>query len=139
MFGREFPCAACQLGPGWGRRPGGLSESAKVAQSIAYMKAHLTQRVHVTDLAASVKVSPSYYFALFKRHTGSSPINCLIHLRMQYACRLLETTAMSVKEIAVVLGYDDAFYFSRQFKSVIGIAPSGYRMVRTSMKDELKA
>jgi AraC-like DNA-binding protein len=45
---------------------------------------------------------------------------------------------MSVKEIATVLGYDDAFYFSRQFKSVIGIAPSGYRMVRTSMKDELK-
>ena len=118
--------------------PEGMSEPARIAQSIAYMKAHVTDRLHITDLAASVNVSPSHYFALFKRHTGSSPINFLIHLRMQHACRLLETTALSVKEIAAVLGYEDAFYFSRQFKAVIGIAPTGYRMVRTSMKDELK-
>ena len=91
------------------------------------MKAHLRDRLRVHDLAALVNVSASYYFALFKRQTGCSPICFLIHLRMRHASRLLETTNMSVKEIAAFMGYDDAFYFSRLFKSVIGIAPTGYR------------
>ena len=116
-----------------------VRESAKIAQSIVYIKGHLTERLNVAELATAVNVSTSYYFALFKRHTGCSPINFLIHVRMRHACGLLETSSMSVKEIAALLGYDDAFYFSRQFKSVIGIAPTGYRLLRTSMKDDLRA
>lgn len=102
----------------------------KIEQSIAYMMEHLNGPLNVATLAAQANVSPSHYFALFKRRTGCAPIDYFIRLRMRQACRLLDTTAMSVKEIAAALGYDDPFYFSRIFKSVNDVPPSDYRAMR---------
>lgn len=100
----------------------------KIEQSIAYMQEHLDGPLQVATLAALVNVSPSHYFALFKRSTGSAPIDFFVRLRMQQACRLLAGTELSVKETATALGYEDPFYFSRVFKSVNGVSPSEYRL-----------
>lgn len=111
-------------------RPGLKSESARrIEQSIAFMMQHLNQPLQVAELAETAHTSPSHFFVLFKRLVGSSPIDYFIRLRMQRACRLLAGTALSVKEIAADLGYDDPFYFSRVFKSVHGLAPSDYRQM----------
>jgi AraC-like DNA-binding protein len=96
------------------------------------MLEHLTERMQVSRLASLINVSSSYYFALFKKETGYAPIDFFIHLRMRRACLLLETTTLSVKEIADALGYDDAFYFSRLFKSVTSMAPTDYRSLGRS-------
>jgi AraC-like DNA-binding protein len=105
------------------------SDSArKVEQSVAYMAAHLNEPLCIAQLSATVHVSSSHFFVLFKRWTGFSPIDYFIRLRMKEGGRLLATTSMSVKEIAAELGYDDPFYFSRLFKSVQGMAPSEYRL-----------
>jgi len=46
---------------------------------------------------------------------------------MEHACFLLEQTSLSMAEIAYQVGYDDALYFSRVFRKVLGLAPSTYR------------
>ncbi len=102
----------------------------QVAQSIEFMKQHLGRALRVSQLAALAGVSPSHYTALFKARTGYSPIDYFIRLRMHRACQLLDTTRLSIKEIAAQLGYDDAFYFSRVFKQVNEVAPSDYRELR---------
>ena len=99
----------------------------KINQSIAYMKQHLEQPLHVSTLAALANLSPSHYTALFKQHTGYAPIDYLIRLRMHWACQLLDTTDLPVKNIAASLGYDDPFYFSRVFKAVNETSPAQYR------------
>jgi AraC-like DNA-binding protein len=91
------------------------------------MTQHLNKPLPVARLAALANISPSHFFALFKRHTGCAPIDYFIRLRMRRASDLLSTTSLSVKEVAAVLGYDDQFYFSRVFKSVNRVAPSEYR------------
>lgn len=101
----------------------------KVAQSIAYMKQHLSQPLHVSNLAAVANLSASHYTSLFKRQTGYAPIDYFIRLRMHRACQLLDTTDLSVKEVAASLGYDDPFYFSRVFKLVNEASPSEYRLM----------
>ena len=101
----------------------------KINQSIAYMKQHLEKSLHVSTLAALGNLSPSHYTALFKQHTGYAPIDYLIRLRMHWACQLLDTTSLPVKEIAASLGYDDAFYFSRVFKAVNETSPTEYRLL----------
>src|SRR5215469_13402991 len=68
----------------------------KIERSIAYMRENIHQPLQVARLAALVGVSSSHYFALFKRHTGSAPIDFFIRLRMDCARRLLETTSLSV-------------------------------------------
>jgi transcriptional regulator GlxA family with amidase domain len=99
----------------------------RIGRSIAYMMEHLHQPLQVATLAAQANFSLSHYFALFKQQTGMAPMIFFIHLRMNHARELLDSTHSSVKEIAGALGYDDPFYFSRVFKSVHRMAPSEYR------------
>jgi len=99
----------------------------KIEQTISYMMDHLNRPLQVAKLAAMAFVSPSHYFALFKRRTGSAPMDYFTRLRMERARVLLDTTSRSVKEVAAALGYEDPFYFSRVFKSVHELSPSLYR------------
>ena len=111
----------------WRRAP---DTRQKISHSIAYMKQHRRQPLQVATLAALANLSPSHYAALFKHQTGYAPIDDFIRLRMHHACQLLDTTSLTVKEVAAALGYDDAFYFSRLFKLVNNNAPSAYRLMR---------
>jgi len=135
------PAKRAAGGPGKGEPfPGnGARESARrIEECIAYMREHLDQPMPVAELAALANVSPSHFFALFKRHTGCAPMDYFTHLRMQRACRLLDGTPASVKEVAAALGYDDPFYFSRVFKSVHHVPPSRYRMAMLNCDNEVE-
>jgi transcriptional regulator GlxA family with amidase domain len=92
------------------------------------MKIHLAEPLQVPRLAAVVNLSASHYASLFKRMTGYPPVDYLIRLRMQRAVQLLNTTQLSVKEIAVRVGYPDQFYFSRAFKQIHEHSPSEHRL-----------
>ncbi|HEY3761095.1 MAG TPA: AraC family transcriptional regulator [Verrucomicrobiae bacterium] len=110
------------------RRNGLVSEIAdRIRRSILYMAEHLDEPLQISALAAQANVSPSHYFALFKRQIGRPPIDFFIRLRMDHARELLDSTTSSVKEIAAEVGYHDQFYFSRVFKSVHRVAPTEYR------------
>jgi len=108
---------------------GNRAESTeRIERIIVYMRQHSDQPLQVSALTTLANLSPSHFFALFKRATGHTPIDYFIHLRMHRACELLAGTGLSVKEVAATLGYDDPFYFSRVFKSINGVAPSDYRI-----------
>jgi transcriptional regulator GlxA family with amidase domain len=113
--------------------PCGLEATARIEQCVAYMNQHLNRPLQVATLAARVSVSPSHFFALFKRRIGLAPMDYFTRLRMARARQLLETTSLSVKEVAAELGYEDPFYFSRVFKSVNQLAPSDYRVAKREL------
>ena len=52
---------------------------------------------------------------------------------MRRASEILETTCLSVKEVAGMFGYEDQFYFSRMFKAVHGIPPREFRVGRNQI------
>jgi len=135
----ENPKPAVQSTPGC-RVDSCESEAVrKIEQSIAYMTRHLDEPLQVATLAAQANISPSHFFAIFKRRIGCAPIDYFIRLRMRQACRLLDETMLSVKEVAATLGYDDPFYFSRIFKSVNHVAPSEYRLLKNGVKETVKS
>ncbi|MGB8168486.1 MAG: AraC family transcriptional regulator [Chthoniobacteraceae bacterium] len=101
----------------------------KIAQTIAYMKQHLDRPLQLDTLAALANLSRSRYTALFKAQNGFAPIDYFNRLRMHSACQLLDTTAMSVKDIATALGYADQLYFSRAFRLVTDTSPTEYRRI----------
>ena len=107
---------------------GSLNTTQRIAQSIAYMKQHLDQTTSVASFAALANLSESHYRSLFKRQTGYAPMDYFIRLRIHKACQLLDTTNISVKEVAALTGFQDAFYFSRAFRIVIGLSPAKYRL-----------
>jgi AraC-like DNA-binding protein len=102
----------------------------RIAQSIAFMKEHLSEPLTLDGLGSVANLSRSQFTALFKAQTGYPPIDYLIRLRLHHACQLLDTTDLSVKEIALAVGYEDSLYFSRLFHRVNEVSPKEYRLRR---------
>jgi AraC-like DNA-binding protein len=112
-----------------GRSLGGGSRAIAhdLTKSIEFMRANVARSLTLQELSRHTGLSPTRYSALFREQTGSSPVDHHIRLRMQAACHYLDTTALSVKEVAAKLGYDDPYYFSRIFQKILGCSPLAYR------------
>lgn len=100
-----------------------------VDTAITYMQTRIQGNITLSELARRSNLSKGYLTQLFRERTGYSPIRYFINLKMQQACRLLDLTDMSVKQVAASLGYSDPYYFSRLFTQTIGMAPSAYRAI----------
>lgn len=98
-----------------------------LTKSIEFMRCNVARSLTLQELSRHAGLSPTRYSALFREQTGSSPVEHHIRLRMQAACHYLDTTALSVKEVAAKLGYDDPYYFSRIFQKILGCSPLAYR------------
>jgi len=94
------------------------------------MMHHLHGHLDLDQLAAHVNLSRYYFAKRYKAVTGRSPIQQFIRFKMEHARYLLDTTTKPVNLIARELAYDDAYYFSRLFKKVIGLSPREYRRLR---------
>jgi AraC family transcriptional regulator, arabinose operon regulatory protein len=101
----------------------------RVASSIEALRRDWARPHRLEELASAAGLSTAHYSTLFRQQTGFAPIDYLIRLRIQHACRLLDTTTLSVAEVAVEVGYEDAFYFTRCFRRVMGRSPRAYRGV----------
>ena len=64
----------------------------------------------------------------FKLYTTYSPIDYLIHIRIQEAKKLLESSRLSVSEIGFQIGIDNTPHFINLFKKQFGITPNKYRI-----------
>ena len=84
-------------------------------------------------------------YRLFFKETGYAPMNYFLHMKIDRACQLLLHTNMKINQVALKLGFDDPYYFSRIFKKIVGkmcIRDSqgrgrnrGMSMVRSSYHD----
>lgn len=108
-------------------REGDASGDDTVAQVKRYLEDHYAAGVSVSDIAASVGVTPNYLSALFHKHAGVTFRTYLTRLRMGKARTLLADGRMSVGEVAAAVGYTDARHFARVFKSMFGRYPSETR------------
>jgi YesN/AraC family two-component response regulator len=48
-------------------------------------------------------------------------------MKIQKSCQLLGLSDLKIKEISKQIGYEDAYYFSRLFKKIMGKSPMQYR------------
>lgn len=83
--------------------------------------------LQVSAVAQDLGVSTEHLCRVLKRHTGLTFVTLLRRTRVRAACRLLQTTTLSMKEIAARAGFSSASRFDRDFKTVCGISPSAYR------------
>jgi AraC-like DNA-binding protein len=86
-------------------RGGSRAIAHDLTKSIEFMRANVARSLTLQELSRHTGLSPTRFSALFREQTGSSPVDHHIRLRMQAACHYLDTTALSVKEVAAKLGY----------------------------------
>ena len=82
----------------------------------------------LAEFAQSVNLSVWRLCHIFKSDVGMPPIKYLRLLRMERAKGLLESSFLSVKEIAFQVGLNDESHFVRDFKSTYGYSPANYRL-----------
>lgn len=78
-------------------------------------------------IAKSLNISYSWFRRIFKQYTGFSPAQYQNEIKIQKSKELLNTSSMSIKEIAYKLNFLNASYFVTFFKSKVGISPTNYR------------
>ena len=91
------------------------------------MREDVRGELSLAEMANSVNLSVWRLCHIFKSDVGMPPIRYLRQLRMQRAKDLLESSFLSVKEIAFQVGLNDESHFVRDFKSTYGYSPSLYR------------
>jgi AraC family transcriptional regulator len=72
-------------------------------------------------------MSPHYFVELFRASTGQTPHQFVLTQRIERARRLLANRALSVLDVAVLVGFSDASHFTKVFRRIIGATPSRYR------------
>ncbi len=95
-----------------------------------YMTANLDQPIGLKEVSAVCGLSPTHFGRAFKDVTGKSPHAFFIELRLEEAKRLLETTTISITEIAGQCGFEQAQYFATVFRQKVGLTPSAWRLER---------
>lgn len=98
-----------------------------VEEALKYIEANHSRRINVNDIADSLSIDRSYLFRLFKNTTGISLKNYLLNYRIKTASDLLAHTDHPISVVARSVGYEDALYFSRLFRSKKGMTPTQYR------------
>ena len=81
-------------------------------------------KISVAFLAQKCGISETYLKKLFNKKFGVSPIKYIIRLKINLACDLLRSKRYSVTQVAEICGYDNVYFFSRQFKEYVGTSPS---------------
>lgn len=103
------------------------SQFHSLDSTTTYLHDHVHQPLTLAQMAEHAQLSIPHFSRLFKAQTGFSPMDYFIRLKMQHACRLLSLSRLTVREIALEVGYEDPYYFSRLFKKVMGVSPLHYR------------
>jgi transcriptional regulator GlxA family with amidase domain len=105
--------------------PGG--ENPIVTEVLAWVTERLDRQVSVTDMARQANVSRRTLTRHFHASTGMAPLQWLLAQRVQLAQRLLETTNLSVEQIATQTGMGTAATLRRHFGRTTGVPPDTYR------------
>lgn len=98
-------------------------------QAMKWIEDRYAEDFRLERLADELHLSKFYLSRLFQRETGGSLSEYVLARRMKQACRLLETTSLSVERIAEAVGYPNVSSFIRVFKKRLGETPLRYRAV----------
>lgn len=108
-------------------RPAPPAIPEKLAVVRRLIEREFCRELPLSELAGTAGWSVSHFAAEFRRWFGMSPGSFRIELLMREAEYLLLNANLSVKEVALALGFRDVFYFSRLFRHRRGMPPGAYR------------
>ena len=101
-----------------------------VQKAIQYVEVHYGGRITLKDMSEELHLSPNYLCELFKRHTGKNLMEYVTEYRMMKARTYLNHVEYKVSDVAEMVGYKEAKYFSSTFKKIYGMTPLEYRNKR---------
>jgi AraC-like DNA-binding protein len=98
----------------------------RLNRAIAYIDAHLAERVSLADISSAVGLSPMHFAAQFKAATGLRPHQYLLRRRVERARDMFARTRMSITDVALLVGFQTQAHFTTVFKRFAGQPPRAW-------------
>lgn len=95
-----------------------------VDKVIDYIHCNYYMDLNNNYIARHFKFHPNYISRLMNIYTGMPLNKYLLHVRLNKAVELLNTSDMTIGEIAIKVGFKNIHYFSQIFKKKLGYSPS---------------
>jgi AraC-like DNA-binding protein len=99
----------------------------QVRAATAFIDQNRDRNLQVRDVAATVRLSPSYFSHAFKESFGQSAKSYIIERRIARAKHLMLTTRDTLAQIALACGFSDQAHYCRTFGAGVGQTPSRWR------------
>jgi len=112
------------------------SVNPKVMKAAQTIKRSFSESIKINRMIAESGLSRAYFHKCFKQHTGLTPLELILSLRLEKAKELLCLTNSPIAEIAIACGYDDPVYFTYLFKRQLGLTPSQYRKSQSTLNNK---
>jgi AraC family transcriptional regulator len=113
--------------PARAAKPGNGLPRARLNRVIEYIEANFNREIALTALAHTAGMSPHYFSELFKQSLHLSPYQYVLRRRIEHARRLLHEPGVSIFEAAMRSGFSDQSQFTKLFRRMVGVTPTGYR------------
>lgn len=91
------------------------------------MSGGIVEQPGLSDMANVALVSEGHLCRLFKQSVGCGPMKAMRLMRVDRAATMLAESNLKVNEVSTLVGFENAFHFSRCFREAFGISPRAYR------------
>lgn len=101
----------------------GKEAETLVHKAKIFMTDRIDKKINFEEFAYELGVGYSWFRRMFRHYTSLAPAQYFLQLKLNKAKDLLMSTSLSVKEIAMLTGFESQFYFSKFFKKRMGMSP----------------
>lgn len=118
-FRREIPL----IDPSTVRSPSQI----RLQQMLSFIIRHYAEPITLGDIAGAANISQSEAARCFKKNLDVTPFNYLIQYRLEVAKTMLQSSEVSITEIAMQCGFESVSYFDRVFRKYYWLTPKEFR------------
>ncbi len=106
---------------------GQAADTEPVRDLLAWLRDHLTDDLSVAALARQINLSERQFTRVFKAEVGVTAADHVEAVRLESACRLLETTSRSIEQVARTCGFGTPETMNRTFRRRLDTTPGEHR------------
>jgi len=99
----------------------------RIDRVVAFLNTQVDNSPSLGELAEIAAISPFHFQRVYRAVTGESPAGALRRLRLAKACVILQTSNMTITEIAFEVGYDSSQAFAKSLREVTGFTATELR------------
>lgn len=110
------------------------ASSSHLKEMIGYIQKHYPEKISLHNIASAGLMCRSKCCRLFKQTLHQTPVEYLLHYRIQKSLALLTENDLTITAIAAACGFSGASYYTEVFRKIIGVSPSAYRKSQLSSR-----
>ncbi|WP_176473287.1 helix-turn-helix transcriptional regulator [Niallia circulans] len=98
-----------------------------ISNAVRYIQHNYANPIILYDIVEASGLSKYHFSRLFQSIMQITPMNFLTRIRLNKAIELMKQQDLTIEEIALRVGYSNGNYFTKVFRSIIGVSPGKYR------------